>query len=248
MLVAGLILAVRAARASARLAEMRSDFVSTVTHDLKTPIATIRAIGDTIARGRVSDPRSMREYAELVVQESKRLTRLIENLLAYARVTDVTEVYAFEPLDLHAVVDDVVEGFRTQLAAAHFDVQIDMPADLPAVRADRTAIGMALDNLLDNAIRYSGQARHLSVRARREGNRRVALEVADRGEGIPADEIEQVTRRFFRGRRSEIGGSGLGLAIVSRIVADHGGEMSIESRAGAGTNVRLSLPIAEEQP
>jgi signal transduction histidine kinase len=123
-----------------------------------------------------------------------------------------------------------------------------MPADLPAVRADRTAIGMALDNLLDNAIRYSGPARHLSIRARRERDRRLALEVADRGEGIPADQIEQVTRRFFRGRRSEIGGSGLGLAIVSRIVADHGGEMSIESRSGAGTTVRLSLPIAEEQP
>ena len=164
-LALGLVLTARAARDSARLAEMRSDFVSTVTHELKTPIATIRAVGDTLVRGRISEPRALREYAELVVQEAKRLTRLVENLLAYARITDVTEVYAFEPLVLRDLVDEALKGFGAQLVEAGFDVQIDVPDDLPPIRGDQTALRLALDNLVDNAIRYSGTGRWIGLRA-----------------------------------------------------------------------------------
>ena len=121
MLFMGLVLTARAARASARVAGMRSEFVSSVTHELKTPIATIRAIGDTLVRRRVSDPKAMQDYAQLVVQESKRLARLIDNLLAYARITDVTEVYAFEPVDLAGAVDEAIEIYHAQLTEAGFD-------------------------------------------------------------------------------------------------------------------------------
>ena len=245
MLVLGLVLTARAARASARLAEMRSDFVSTVTHDLKTPIATVRAIGDTIVRGRVSDPAALRDYAQILVQESKRLARLVENLLAYARITDITEVYAFEPVALHALVDDVLQGFRGPLAEAGFDVHVDVPRDLPPVRADRTAIRLALDNVVDNAIRYSGAARWLGISACVDAGGLVALRAADRGVGIPEDEIGQVTRKFFRGRRPQSSGTGLGLAIAHRIAADHGGRLAIASRVGEGTTVEIAIPAAE---
>jgi signal transduction histidine kinase len=245
VLVAGLLLTARAASANERVAGMRSDFVSTVTHELKTPIATIRAIGETLVRGRVAEPAAQREYAEMVVQEAKRLTRLVDNLLAYARITDVTEVYAFEPIDLGAAAAAALESFGSQLGEAGFEVHVECPPDLPAARADRTALRLVLENLLDNAIRYSGDGRWLGVRARRAGEARVRLEVADRGVGIPPDEIGQVTRRFYRGRRSPSGGSGLGLAIVRRIVADHGGELSIESEPGTGTTVGVTLPVAE---
>jgi len=243
----GLILTARAVRASARVAEMRSDFVSTVTHDLKTPIATIRAIGDTIVRGRINDGEALRDYAQIIVQESKRLTRLVENLLAYARVTDVTEVYAFEPVALGPLVDQVLQGFRGPIAEAGFEVRLDIPPQLPPVRADRTAMRLALDNLVDNAIRYSGAVRCLSITARanpRAPRTSVSLLVADKGVGIPPDEIEQVTRRFFRGRRTQSGGTGLGLAIASRIADDHGGRLTIESRPGEGTTVEIALPVA----
>jgi signal transduction histidine kinase len=241
-LAVGLILTARAARASARLADMRADFVSTVTHDLKTPIATIRAIGDTIVRGRVSDGAALRDYAQIVVQESKRLTRLVENLLAYSRVTDITEVYAFEPLALDALVDDVLQGFRGPIAEGGFDVQLDVSRDLPPVRADATAIRLALDNVVDNAIRYSGTARWLAVTGSSADGALVSLRVADRGVGIASDEIAQVTRKFFRGRRSGTTGTGLGLAIANRIVTDHGGRMTIESRPGGGTTVEIAIP------
>jgi len=243
VLALGLALTSRAARASARLAEMRSEFVSTVTHELKTPLATIRAAGDSVASGRVSSPATQREYARLVVQESKRLARLVDNLLAYARVTDVTEAYRFEPLPLCELVDETLHGFAAQLDAKGFEVEVSVPPDLPPLNADRTAMQMLLDNIVDNAVRYSGDARWLAVRASGR-NGRVFVAVSDRGVGIPAHELEHVVRRFFRGRRAGSGGSGLGLAIASRIISAHGGRLEIESVVGEGTTVRLTLPAA----
>lgn len=243
--VAGLLLTTRAASESERVAGMRSDFVSAVTHELKTPIATLRAIGETLAQGRVADPRARRDYAEMIVQESKRLTRLVDNLLAYARITDVTAIYAFEPVDLRMAAETALEGFAAQLDQAGFEVLLECPSDLPPVRADPTALALVLDNLVDNAMRYSGKSRWLAVRAGRDGPASIRLEVADRGVGIPADEVSQVTRRFYRGHQARSGGSGLGLAIVLRIVEDHGGRLSIQSRPGEGTTVGATFQVAE---
>jgi signal transduction histidine kinase len=242
----GLVLTVRASQARARLAELRSDFVSTVTHELKTPIAVIRAAGDTMARGRVTGPEALRDYSQLVVQESKRLTRLVDNLLAYARITDVTDVYTFSALDTGRLLGDVVGGFHTTLQDAGFDVTVDVPPGTPAIRGDRTACLLLFDNLVDNAIRYSPAGKCLRIQARTAG-RTVTVAVADRGTGIPADELAQVTRRFFRGRSAGSGGSGLGLAIASRIAADHDGSLQIESAVGTGTTVTVTLPVADGQ-
>jgi signal transduction histidine kinase len=239
----GFVLTARAVRASASLAEMRSEFVATVTHELKTPIATIRAVGDTLVSGRISATGDQREYAQLVVQEAKRLTRLVDNLLAMSRITDVADVYSFEPLALDALADEVLEEFGQQLTAAEFDTQVDIPPDLPAVRADRTAMSLLLENLIDNAIRYSPVTRSLRISARRDGAGVVVLEVSDKGRGIPADEIDQVTRKFVRSRQAPSGGSGLGLAIVKRIVTDHGGHLAIRSTVDVGTVVTASIPI-----
>ena len=244
--VLGLVLTVRASQARARLAELRSDFVSTVTHELKTPIAAIRAAGDTMARGRVAGPDALREYSQLVVQESKRLTRLVDNLLAYARITDVTEVYTFSRIDLGAFLDEVVDGFRAALHDSGFDIAVDVPPDTPPMRGDRTACLLLFDNLVDNAIRYSRERRWIRIRARGSGGR-VTISVSDHGTGIPADQLGQVTRRFFRGRNAGSGGSGLGLAIASRIAADHGGSLKIESTEGTGTTVDVTLPAADER-
>jgi signal transduction histidine kinase len=237
-----LLLSVRAVRASAELAEMRSEFVSTVTHELKTPIANIRAINETLAAGR--GPAEMsREYAQMATDEAKRLSRLIDNLLAYAQMTNVADAYSFEPVALDIAVDHAVKDFRARLTQAGFEVQLSIPPDLPAVRADPTALNLILSNLLDNAVRYAGERRQIAIAARRAGDR-VALEVADQGVGIAPDEVKRVTRKFFRGRTASSSGSGLGLAIVERIVADHGGSLEIRSELGAGTTVAITLPSA----
>jgi signal transduction histidine kinase len=242
-LAVSLVFTGRALRAGANLAEMRTEFVSTVTHELKTPIATIRAAGDTLLAGRVANAETAREYAQMVVQEAKRLTRLVDNLLAYARVTDVADVYSFEPLSIDQLVHDVLERFRPLLDASGFHVIVDVPEIVPAIRADRTAMELLLDNVVDNAIRYSGDGRLLKIAARR-ADPFVRIEVTDEGIGIPDDEIERVTRKFVRGRLATSGGSGLGLAIASRIAKDHGGRIAIVSRVRQATCVTVSIPIA----
>src|SRR5262245_24643859 len=125
MLAVGLLLTVRAGRASASLAEMRSDFVSTVTHELKTPIATIRAAAETLSKGRLTGKR-FQDYCRLVNLEAKRLGRLVENLLAYARITDVADVYAFEPLQVGVLFNDIQQEFEAQLDEGGFDLQINI--------------------------------------------------------------------------------------------------------------------------
>ena len=241
-LALGLMLAIRAVRAGVALTAMRSDFVSSVTHELKTPLANIRAMADTLARRPIGGE-TVRDYAELLMQEARRLTRLVDNLLAYSRVTDVTEMYSFEPIAPAELVDDVLQNFRHPLSEREFKVDVDIPVDLPLVRADRTAMMLALDNLMDNAIRYSPQRHFIRVAARRDGQN-VMIEIQDRGVGIAPDELLTVRRKFARGRLARADGSGLGLAIVSRIVADHKGTFVLESELGSGTTAKVYLPIA----
>jgi two-component system phosphate regulon sensor histidine kinase PhoR len=243
-LALGLILAIRAVRAGVALTAMRSDFVSSVTHELKTPLANIRAMADTLARRPIGGE-TVRDYAELLMQEARRLGRLVDNLLAYARVTDVTEMYSFEPIAVAELVDDVLQNFRHPLSEREFKVEVDIPVDLPLVRADRTAIMLTLDNLVDNAIRYSPREHFIRMSARREGPN-VVIEVQDRGVGISPAELSVVRRKFARGKLARADGSGLGLAIVSRIVADHKGTLVLDSETGAGTTAKVYLPIAGE--
>lgn len=242
-LAIGLGLTARAERASARLSELRSDFVSTVTHELKTPISTIRAAAETLSGGRLTGIDAFQAYGRLVVVEAKRLTRLVENLLAYSRITDIADIYTFEPVDVGGVVKAIHREFQGQLTQAGFDVHIDIPPDTPPIRGDRLALHLLFDNLIDNSIRYSDKARSLRLSALRDHDT-VTIGISDAGIGIPADEISQVTRKFVRGRKAPSGGSGLGLAIASRIAKDHGGTLSIRSVVGKGTTVSVTLPTA----
>jgi two-component system phosphate regulon sensor histidine kinase PhoR len=243
LLALGLIATARAARASAAVATVRADFVATVTHELKTPLSTIRAVGETIARGRVKTDQDLKRYAGLLVREERRLTRLVNNLLAYSRVTDVTEVYSFESHDPAVLIEEATHGFRRQLADGDIDVQVTVPADIPPVRADRTALVLALDNLIDNAIRHSGSAKSVAIRASTD-NGHVRFDVVDRGTGISPDELPRVKRRFVRGRTARGNGNGLGLAIVNRIATDHDGALEMTSEVGIGTTATLLIPVA----
>jgi two-component system, OmpR family, phosphate regulon sensor histidine kinase PhoR len=238
----GLVLAIRAVRAGVALTAMRSDFVSSVTHELKMPLANIRMLADTLARRPIHGD-TIRHYADFLVHEAKRLTRLVDNLLAYARVTDVTEAYSFEPIAPHDLIDDALKNFRHPLAEGGFAVHVDVQDDLPLVRADRTAMLLALDNLLDNAIRYSSDRRSIHLTAGRSGAA-VSIEVRDDGAGIPADQLTVVRRKFVRGALANASGSGLGLAIVVRIVSDHHGVFVLESQPGSGTTAKIELPVA----
>jgi signal transduction histidine kinase len=237
----GFLMTARAIRVQARLAELRSDFVATVTHNLKAPITSIRILGATLARRADHADSGVRKYGTMLVQETWQLARLVDNLLAYSRVTDVTEVYSFESVALDQLVEKALGSFGPRLAADKCDVNVEIPDDLPDISADSTALGLVLINLIDNAIRYSGEQKWLGITASRQGDH-IAIVVADHGDGIPADEIRQVRRKFYRGRRARSDGSGLGLALSDRVIRDHGGTWTIQSAVGQGTTVAIVLP------
>jgi signal transduction histidine kinase len=242
-LIVALSMTLRAAHTSATLAAARSEFVASVTHELKTPIATIQAIGGALTSGRIAGPAVVPRYGQLLTNEARRLARLVDNVLALSRITDVADVYAFERVSIGEVIDDVLGDFSTIITEQGFDVAVAIPPDVPVVRGDRSALRLMLDNLIDNAIKYSTTTRAITVSTAVEPTM-VVLSVCDRGVGIPSGELDQVTRRFFRGSGAVGGGNGLGLAIVQRIVKDHNGVLRIESREGEGTTVRVGLCLA----
>jgi two-component system phosphate regulon sensor histidine kinase PhoR len=243
-----LVLTVRADRASAALASMKSDFVAAVTHELKTPVASIRLVGDTLANGRYTSPKTVQEYAGLLSAEASRLGNSIDNLLTYARYSSseaasATELADVEPADL---VEDALQGLRPALANQEFDLVIDVPHDLPQISIDRPAMIQALDNIVDNAIKYSTDEKHLAVSARVNG-KSLTLTVRDRGTGIASKDLSRVFERFYRGGNVTVSGSGLGLPIAKRIVESHGGSIEVRSAEGAGTEVDVTLPIGRRR-
>jgi two-component system phosphate regulon sensor histidine kinase PhoR len=243
-----LVLTVRADRASAALASMKSDFVAAVTHELKTPVASIRLVGDTLANGRYTSPTTVREYAGLLSVEASRLGASIDNLLTYARYSSSTAASATELADVELadLVEDALQGFRPMLATLEFDLVIDVPPDLPQICVDRPAMIQALDNIVDNAIKYSTTKKYLAVNGTATA-RSVTLTVRDRGTGIARKDLSRVFERFYRGGNATVSGSGLGLSIAKRIVEGHGGRIAVRSSEGSGTEVDVTLPIGRRR-
>lgn len=242
LIVLNSLLISRTATQSARMADMRTTFIQGVTHELKTPVATIRAIGETLAASDATTVEVTKELGTISAEQAKRLTRLIDNLLAFSRMTDVTEIYRFDAVPLETLIPEVVREFSSRPVSEH-GIVVQIESGVPPIRGDVTAIRLVFSNLIDNAIRYSSDAPSLRVSVSRKDSVTAAVEVEDRGVGIPKHELPDVTRRFFRGRAAASGGSGLGLAIVDRIVKDHGGTLVIHSEIGTGTTVLVTLPL-----
>jgi signal transduction histidine kinase len=241
-LVTGLSFVVYASRAVAEVAQLRSDFVSAVTHELKTPIATIKAASDTLSRDRLTEMSTQR-CARIVSMEAGHLSRLVDNLLAYSRIADVADTYTFEPLSVGVLFNDIQQDSEARLDNEGFELSMTIAPDTPSLRGDRSALRLLFDNLVDNAMKYSGTERTLELKAYQD-ERTVKVEVIDSGLGIPPEEIPFVTQKFVRGRHARAAGSGLGLAIATRIAQDHGGTLRIDSVVGMGTTVTVALPVA----
>lgn len=237
-----LLLTVRAVRTSAELAALKSEFVSAVTHELKTPLSLIKLVGETLERGRYTSPDTIRDYAAILAQEERRLSHLIENLLTYSRLSDLRQIYAREAIDIPDLIEDALHPFRLRLKQLGFMLHVEIDPRLPRVEADRAAMLQAVANIVDNAIKYSpDEPRRLDIDAR-AGAGEVTLRFTDTGMGIPAEELPRVLDKFYRGREARESGSGLGLAIVRRIVQQHGGRVSMASEVGRGTTIVLTLP------
>jgi signal transduction histidine kinase len=249
VIVVGIGLTVRLMRRETEMAQLKSDFVANVSHDLKTPLSVIRMFGETLELGRVPDETRRREYYRVITRESERLSRLIDNVLDFSRIEGGRRRYEPVPTAVEPLVRDTLEAFAYPLEQQGFKVDVTVAADLPEVPMDADAVGQALANLIDNAIKYAGEERVVAVDARREGDR-LALSVTDHGIGIPPAEHGRIFEKFYRVGRSETQGrrgSGVGLALVRHIAQAHGGTITVESAPGRGSRFTLWLPLGVDR-
>jgi signal transduction histidine kinase len=253
VLLGGTGLALRTAARAVKLSEMKNDFVSNVSHELRTPLSSIRVFGEFMRLGRVTDEAKVREYGEYIETESRRLTRLIDNILDFSSIESGRKVYQLEDSDLGEVVAETLKTFEVRLRHQGFRIYLEEPeAPLPRLAVDPGAIAQAVANLVDNAVKYSDGAHEVVVRLGR--NRRwVTVAVQDFGIGISRDEQARIFERFHRvstGAVHDVRGSGLGLSIVQHVAQAHGGRVTVESEPGRGSTFTLQLPVgrrAEER-
>lgn len=244
MLVA-LVFALLGSRRAAQLAHMQADFVAHVSHQLKTPVSLLSAASETLALDRVRAPEKLSQFLDIVRVEAGHLSALVERILEFSRTSDGARTYEREPVPLVPFVTDTVDAFARAVAPVGYRIQV-LPADVqPVVYADPMAIEQALVNLLDNAVKYSGDSRAIEVRVGQtpgEGT----VDVVDHGVGIAPAEHERVFERFCRGAGASLHrqGFGLGLTLVRELLTAQGGHVALaESTPGRGSTFRMRIPL-----
>jgi signal transduction histidine kinase len=245
VLIGGIILALRAASRAMKLSQMKADFVSNVSHELRTPLASIRVFGEFLKLGRIKEQHKIHEYGEYIETESRRLTQLINNILDFSKIESGQRTYQFEEADIEHVVADTLKTFDVALEQNGFTIDFRKSENrLPPVVMDSNAIAQALINLLDNAVKYSGESKEISVRLGQE-NGFVTIAVSDRGIGIEREDCGKVFEKFYRVGNClvhDVKGSGLGLSIVKHVVEAHHGRVKVESEPGIGSTFIIHLP------
>jgi signal transduction histidine kinase len=245
-LMGGIGLAFHAANRAMKLSEMKSDFVSNVSHELRTPLASIRVFAELLRLGRLRTPEKSQEYGEYIEAESRRLTGLINNILDFSRIESDQKTYRFVRGNVGDVVGVTLKTFEIRLKPSGFHIRYEGPErPLPPIAIDPDAIAQAIHNLLDNAVKYSGDSREIVVRLAHTADA-ITIAVRDHGIGIARSEQPKIFDRFHRvstGLVHNVKGSGLGLAIVAHVVQAHHGRITVDSEPGNGSTFTIRLPL-----
>jgi len=245
ILAGGLALTVRTLSHQLELARMQSDFVSTVSHELKSPLTSIRQLSEMLQAGRVSSAKRRQRYFDVLVEQSERLTLLIDHVLDFARMDSGRTELDLVEVDLRSLLQELVSGFQERVRHQGFVIRDEIDASLPLVMVDPAAIELAATNVIDNGIKFSGDSREVVVRAMTE-NGDAVIAVQDFGIGLRPSERGRVFERFYRGGEAltrSVKGTGLGLTLVKQIVEAHGGSVAAESVPGEGTTFTLRIPV-----
>ena len=240
----GVFFVARAAAREVRLAELKSSFVSSVSHDLKTPLALIQLFAETLELGRLKSTERANEYYRIINSEARKLTSLINNLLDFSKIEAGLRLYRLEPVNLADLTRGVLDSLESQFQHNQFSVATRLDPDVP-VMIDKEAAVQALENLLSNAMKYSPEHREILIEVDRLDQYGV-VRVRDRGIGIPARLQRKIFNKFFR-IQTDAGsgpqGTGLGLAIVDHVMRGHGGFVRVDSEPGRGSTFTLHFPL-----
>jgi signal transduction histidine kinase len=249
ILIFGLTLTIRIVTHELELGKMKSDFVSTVSHEFKSPLTSIRQLAEMLQAGRVPSEERRQRYYNVLLEQSERLSLLIDNILDFAKMEEGKKEFEFEMVDMGPLLEELISTIQQQVRHEGFTIQAEIDTPLPSIQVDRAAITQAITNLIDNAIKYSAGAKKIHVRGFTE-NQYLVIAVQDFGLGIEPEEIDKVFERFYRGGDEltrTVKGSGLGLTLVKQIVQAHRGSVHVESGPGRGStfSIRLPLPLTE---
>ncbi|WP_255303680.1 cell wall metabolism sensor histidine kinase WalK [Georgenia sp. 311] len=231
--------------AARRLDQVRRDFVANVSHELKTPVGALALLSETLADA-ADDPEAVRRFTGQMKRESRRLTALVQEIIDLSRLQEPDALVDSELVALDDVAAEAADRVRVEAEARRITVAVGGERGL-YVHGDADLLTTAVRNLLDNALRHSDTLGRVSVGIARDGDK-VRLAVVDQGEGISPEQQERIFERFYRGdpaRARRTGGTGLGLSIVKHVAADHGGEVEVWSKPGAGSTFTLVLPLAD---
>ncbi len=236
-----------AGRRERQLRQLKEDFISNVSHELKTPLSLIRMFSEILVTGRVKKEETKQEYYNIIHSESDRMSRLINNLLDFASLGRVGKGRHLERINIPQLVSKELEAYRWEVQKDGFQINIRVDTNVPDTYADPNAITMAFFNLLDNSVKYSGDQRQITVCVEQR-NGCVDLSVTDKGIGIPLAEQQKIFEKFYRGSSPsirKIRGSGIGLSITKNVAEMHGGEVLVESEPGKGSTFTLRIPIRQ---
>jgi signal transduction histidine kinase len=227
-----------------RLARLKTDLVAAASHELRSPLASMRVLVDGLLADQTFDPNKTREYLEMLAVENARLSRLIENFLTFSLLERNQHRFVVTPSDPAAIVAAAVDGVRDRLPQ-DCDLRVEVAPSLPTVMADAEALRTALINLLENAVKYTPGTKRIVVRASQDGDGSLVFAVQDNGIGIPVREQRRIFKRFYRVDQRlsrETTGVGLGLSIVELIIRGHRGTVSVQSTPGAGSTFTIRVP------
>jgi signal transduction histidine kinase len=245
-LLAGYLL-LRDVHRETQTAELRSHFVASVSHELKTPLTSIRAHAETLLMGRASSAEATSDYLKTIVSESERLTRLVDSVLEFSRIDQGRKTYHLQVTELEDVVRSAAKTMEYALAQLGFTLTISSDGTAPTLRADPEALTQAILNLLGNAMKYSGDARRIEMRVGTRGGE-AFVDVVDHGIGIAADDQARIFERFQRVQSLEtagIAGTGLGLPLALHVVEAHRGRIAVASQPGHGSTFSVRIPLQE---
>jgi signal transduction histidine kinase len=248
LLAAAVGLIIVSARRADRLARQQLEFVAAVSHELRTPVSVIGAAAGNLADGVVDEPARVKKYGATIQGEARRLAETVERVLQLAGIASGRAAATPMLVSGHALINDALTAVRHEAESAGVTVERHIPDALPSVRGDAMALRSALQNLIGNAVKYSGDARWLRISATATP-RLLRIAIEDRGLGINSDDRKHIFEPFYRGQEAvsrQIQGSGLGLHLVRRIVDAHGGAVSVHSEPGKGSVFVMELPVANE--
>jgi two-component system phosphate regulon sensor histidine kinase PhoR len=227
-----------------RLENLRRELVANVSHELKTPLSAIKGYAETLRLGAVNDPEHNVLFLRRIEEQADRLHELILDMLQLARLESGQEAFEFMDVNVAEILTQVVEQFAATAAGKQIALSLELPDDEVVVQADEDALQAMVNNLVDNALKYTASGGRVAVRVV-EGPTTLAMEVEDTGVGIPEAELARIFERFYRvdkARSRELGGTGLGLSIVKHLAQAHGGAVSVMSEVGKGSTFRVELP------